>query len=106
MERNKAAAKHVAWPKARFRLASDRSLKVCYDRTLANLEGASIYAWLLISFFSFSVDNPMSAGTLVQLQRVAHLSGACESCCLNEILCDFCIIRWNTSQKVKVLCAK
>ena len=37
---------------ARFRLASDRSLKVCYDRTLANLEGASVqnnrgstYSW-------------------------------------------------------------
>ena len=28
-------------PKARSRLASDRSLKVCYDRTLANLERAS-----------------------------------------------------------------
>ena len=26
--------------KARSRLASDRSLKVCYDRTLANLKGA------------------------------------------------------------------
>ena len=26
-----------------FRLASDRSLKVCYDKTLVNLEGA--YAW-------------------------------------------------------------
>ena len=27
--------------KAHSRLASDRSLKVCYDRTLANLKGAS-----------------------------------------------------------------
>ena len=28
---------------ARFRLASDRSLKVCYEGTLANLEGASVH---------------------------------------------------------------
>ena len=28
-------------PEARFRLVSDRSLKVCYDRTLANLQGTS-----------------------------------------------------------------
>ena len=28
--------------KARFRLVSDRSLKVCYDRALTNLEGAYI----------------------------------------------------------------